>query len=193
MELGLRWVAGWHRSRPVIVRFNTYEEASIYAGVMQADGHFAEILDECTGFMYGPLAIGGFRVIATEEPAVEAEGPPAAGPLESSILDFLRLLVSAFVAFGLTLGIGQLAQEGGGLLLVALLALVAVSAGWLGLCLLMGPLMIPFTRALRDEKSVFGGLLKGTIAVLFAGQYLFIAVLLVYLLLAWLAGALATL
>ncbi|MEI6604061.1 MAG: hypothetical protein WCP35_02040 [Verrucomicrobiota bacterium] len=177
----------------MIIRFNTYEEASIYAGVMQADGHFAEILDECSGFMYGPLAIGGFRVIATEEPVVVAEGPPATGPLESALLNFLRLLVSAFVAFGLTLGIGLLSQEGGGFLLVVLLALVAASAGWLGLCLIMAPLMIPFTRALRDEKSAFGGLIKGTIACLFAGQYLFIIVALIYLLLSWLVGAFATL
>jgi len=46
----------------VIVRFATYEEASIYAGVMQADGHFAAILDESTGFMWGRWqGLGRFR------------------------------------------------------------------------------------------------------------------------------------
>ena len=158
-------------TRSVIVRFPTYEEASIYAGVMQSDGHFAAILDESMGFMYGPLAIGGFRVIVSEEPVVESEEPPGEGPIEGAVLNFLRLLVGAFVALGLAVGIGILWKAAGDSFVTGLLVLAAAVAGWLGICLILGSLMTPFTRALRDDSSIFGWLVKGFVALIFVGQW----------------------
>ncbi|MEI6676049.1 MAG: hypothetical protein WCO57_12820 [Verrucomicrobiota bacterium] len=157
----------------MIVRFHSYEEAAIYAGVMQADGHFAAILDESMGFMYGPLAIGGFRVIVTREPVLETEEPPADGPIEAAVLNFLRLLVGAFVVCGLAVGIGLLWTEAGDMFVTGVLVQAAAVTGWLGMYMILGPLMIPFTRALRNKASAFGGLVKGLVACLFVGQLAF--------------------
>ena len=179
---GLWRVACRLTTQPVIVRFHTYEEASIYAGVMQADGHFAAILDESMGFIYGPLAIGGFRVIVTEEPAVETEEPPENGKIEGAILDFLRLLLGAFVALGLAVGIGIEWKAAGESFVPGLLVLAAAAAGWLGICLSLGPLMTPFTRKLRDDSSVSGWLAKGLVALIFAGQWIVMPFLILHLL-----------
>lgn len=172
----------------MIVRFATYEEASIYAGVMRADGHFAAILDESMGFMWGPLVIGGFRVIVTEEPVEETEEPPGEGPIEGAILNFLRLLLGAFVALGLAVGIGMLWKAAGDSSVTALLVLAAAVAGWLGIYLIVAPLMIPFTRALRDNSSVFGWLVKGFVALVFAGQWVVMPFFILYLLWTLLVG-----
>jgi hypothetical protein len=172
----------------VILRFHTYEEAAIYAGVMQSEGYFAEILDECSGFLYGSFAAGGFRVIATDEPVADMDDPPAPGPLENAILNFFRLLVNAFVALGLTLGISAFCQTADSFMVTALLGVVAAMAGWLGICCLMGPLMLPFTRILRDENSALGSLIKGSIAALYAAQYLCLIGCVVYQILTWLVA-----
>jgi hypothetical protein len=42
----------------MIVRFATYEDAGIFAGLMRSEGHFSAILDEHIGFMWGPLVTG---------------------------------------------------------------------------------------------------------------------------------------
>ncbi|MCX6873336.1 MAG: hypothetical protein NTW21_05940 [Verrucomicrobia bacterium] len=164
----------------MIVRFATYEEASIYAGMMQADGHFAAVLDESMGFIYGPLAIGGFRVLVTEEPVAETEEPPGDGPLESAVLNFLRLLVTALVVLCLAIGLGVYCRFGGEFAIPGLLVLAVLSGAWLGICLVLGPLMGPFTRALRDEQSPFGWLVKAGVALLFVGQYVITVVFLLY-------------
>ena len=172
----------------MIVRFPTYEEASIYAGVMQADGHFAAILDESMGFIYGPLAIGGFRVIVTEEPVVETDEPPGEGPIEGSILNFLRLLVGAFVALGLAVGIGIGWKAAGDSFVTGLLVLAAAVVGWLGIYLILGPLMVSFTRALRDHSSVFGWLVKGFVAIYFVGHWVVMPFFIFYILWTMLVG-----
>jgi hypothetical protein len=110
------------------------------------------------------LAIGGFRVIATDEPVTETGEPPGEGPLESDILDCLRLLVGAFVVMGMAMGIGIVWKAACALSVVDGLVLAAGVAGWLGFYMILGALMPPFTRALRDDSSNFGWLVKGLVA-----------------------------
>ena len=145
-------------------RFATYEEAGIYAGAMRSEGYYAAILDEHMGFIYGPLAIGGFRVIVSDDP-VEDEEPLvfAASPLDP-VLDAIRLLVVAFVSLGIVilavqfmkLPASYLADFAGLVLRCTFLAAV--------FCLLI-PLVEPMTRALRDERSVFGMCVRGLVVL----------------------------
>lgn len=170
------------------MRFDTYEAASIFVGVMQADGHFAAILDESMGFIYGPMAIGGFRVIATDEPVEATEEPPGEGAIEGAVLNFLRLAVGAFIVLGLAVGIGIVWKAAGDSFMTGLFLLAAAVAGWLGICLALGLLMVPFTKTLRDDSSLFGGLVKGLVAFCYVGQAAFPLVYLIWVLWTMLAG-----
>ena len=157
----------------MIHRFATYEDAGIYAGAMRAEGYHAAILDEHMGFIYGPLAIGGFRVIVSDDP-VEDDLTPSAVAEKPGALDEIHAVLMAIAA--------------------TCLALVVITAGWsiiriaghamrqvaewaahpgkdglreclerglpvaisLGFFICLPPLMIAMTRALRDERSIFG-------------------------------------
>ncbi|HSP43440.1 MAG TPA: hypothetical protein VLO11_11260 [Luteolibacter sp.] len=145
--------------------FATREEAAIFASAMRAEGYYADILDEGMGSIYGPLAIGGIRVIVSEESA-ENDGddsytvpsPPAESD-DGELLTTLRLFVVGLVACGLVVLVIALlaafANQPGGLLweLIRLLKYPLV----IGLAFAaMGPSMIGFTRWLRDERTYAG-------------------------------------
>ena len=171
----------------MIVRFATYEEAGIYAGWMRSEGHYAGILDENMGFFWGPLAIGGFRVCVTDAPVENEEPLPANPQREHNLLDELRLVVAS-IAIVVFLAIAAI--------LIFMLAAIAVRAiaaivthpnmtdfleciRWaITLVILpavfigLGPLMVPATRAMRDEHTLLGGLVRGLVVCYFAGYWL---------------------
>ena len=144
----------------MIHTFSTREEAAIFASSMRSDGYFAEILDEGMGSIYGPLAIGGIRVLVSDEPLEDAvdgaAGPqePASKADDGEFLKTLRMLVVGLVGFGLAV--------------VVVMLLSVTSENPLGLArilyhflkipvligvafVIMGPLMGNFTRWLRGE------------------------------------------
>ena len=162
----------------MIVRFATYEEAGIYAGWMRSEGHYAGILDENMGFFWGPLAIGGFRVCVTEAPVENDEPLPENPPLLDKILDGIRLVVVALASFGLIAPLAIASRSNdinisrAGDFMVFLVILAAVFS-----CL--GPLMVPATRAMRDEHTVLGGLVRGLVVCYFAGYWLIMLITIV--------------
>lgn len=163
----------------MILRFASYEEAGIYAGWMRSEGHFSAILDENMGFMWGPLAIGGFRVLVTDEPVTHEEPLPAAAPAIETLLNAIRVAVVAFTLLGLiaALWLGtKLPAYGAADWIAGAMRGGLVIAIFCG----MAPLMIPATRALRDERSLFGGCIRGLVVIHVAAQGLVMCTSLVY-------------
>jgi len=156
----------------MIHRFATYEEAGIYAGAMRSDGYYAAILDENMGFIYGPIAVGGFRVIVSDEP-VEDEEPlaPTPAPMDPAF-DAIRLMVVAFVSLGILIEALLFMKYPnlffqrfiGGLFCIALPCAIS--------CLLI-PLVEPMTRAFRDERSPFGICVRALVVLHVVGEWLF--------------------
>jgi hypothetical protein len=179
----------------VITRFYSFEEASIYAGVMQSEGHYAVVLDDVIGFFYGPLFVNGFRVLVSDEPVEEEEPLPVEPPQENDLLDTIRIVVSAFAAFGLlwvTLGLAfglltllrGFSQDARNFseilpLLIGFLPFVALPALWA----ILGPLMGSMNRTLRDESSVIGWAFRGMAVVWVATQLL--GFIFIILMIAW--------
>lgn len=62
----------------MMIRFGTYEEAWIFAGIKQSEGYFAEVLHENVGHMWGPILAQGFPVVVSEEPIPEGSQKKAA-------------------------------------------------------------------------------------------------------------------
>jgi hypothetical protein len=91
----------------MIKYFASFENAAFYAEKKRGEGFFAEILDEGAGFLYGPIASGGFRVTISEFAAEEGEDPPLTVPDSASSAD--RVFRYAFVV---SLGAGVLAFLG---------------------------------------------------------------------------------
>ena len=150
----------------MIHTFSTREEAAIFASAMRSDGYFAEILDEEMGSIYGPLAIGGVRVLVSDETIEDTDEstvadnrampPVPATPDAGPFLQALRLVTVSLVAFGLiALAIFLLKSVYHGeqippekvvqFLKYPLILGLAFAA--------MGPLMDGFTRWLRGERT----------------------------------------
>ncbi|MCU0776943.1 MAG: hypothetical protein MUF86_04670 [Akkermansiaceae bacterium] len=141
--------------------FATREEAAIFASAMRAEGYFAAILDEGMGSIYGPLTIGGIRVLVSDEPlpaAVDqAGGPqaPADKAEDGELLKTLRLLVVGLAGFGLlVLAVALLSvtsQDPVGLLRMLYHFLKFPLLVGLAFAV-MGPCMAGFTRFVRGES-----------------------------------------
>jgi hypothetical protein len=145
----------------MIHTFATREEAAIYASSRRSDGYFAEILDEGMGAIYGPLAIGGIRVVVSDEPledpVAEPDGspPPPAPPRDSELLTLVRLLVVGIAGIGLlamVIGALSLAPRDPGELAMGLYRLLKNPVLIALAFLILGPLMGGFTRWLRGER-----------------------------------------
>lgn len=101
----------------MIRKFSTYEEASFFVEEKKAEGYHATILNEGTGFLWGPRTVGGFRVFVSDEPGtLPDEELQKLGEDDSFLTRALRYafvavlligvitaIISAFVAFGTTL------------------------------------------------------------------------------------------
>jgi hypothetical protein len=146
--------------------FGTWEEAALYASFMRSEGYFAALLDECVAPLYGPAAVGGIRVLLSDEPVTndvdglhedlhEDESPPPSPP-DGELVQFIRIATVSLVASGLIVvafSILQSAQhvQGGlvGLVLLHLAYPVLLSLLFLSLIPLIGPV----TRSVRDSKE----------------------------------------
>jgi hypothetical protein len=159
----------------MIHTFATREEAAVFATAMRADGYIADILDEDMASIYGPLAIGGVRVLVSDQPLEEevnvdmeatayTGSPPPEENKDGELLRTLRLFAVGVVGIGLlTLVITLLsvfANDPGGLARVLWQMLKVPLAIGLAFAI-MGPWMIHFTRWLRGERvSTGGGILR---------------------------------
>lgn len=167
----------------MITRFYSFEEASIYAGVMQSEGHYAVVLDNAVGFFYGPLFINGFRVLVSDEP-VEEEEPLPVEVHETCMQEAVRVAFSALIALGLLCivlgfaygllmllrGLSQDSRNFPGILplLIYILPIVILPVLWA----ILGPLMGSMNRTLRDESSVMGWVVRGTVVAWVAMELL---------------------
>ncbi len=167
----------------MIHTFGTREEAAIFAATMRSEGYFAEILDEGMGAIYGPLAIGGIRVLVSEQPiATEPDDAlqestdrplhePASG--DGEFRQTVRFFTVGLVAFGLiALALFILAgTRNSPESIVRLLTPVLKYLLVLGLAFaVLGPLMGGFTRWLRGEStSAATGCLRWLLLVVITG------------------------
>lgn len=153
--------------------FATHEEAAIFASAMRSEGYFAEILDGAMGTIYGPLTIGGIRVIVSDGPVGNDDGsgetdatmpPPAGKPHDGEFLTILRMLVVSVAALGVVilvvLSLSAYSGNPGGLVWALLAALKYPLMFGLVLAI-MGPFMGSFTRFVRGESLSEGwGILR---------------------------------
>jgi hypothetical protein len=163
----------------MIVRFATYEDAGIFAGLMRSEGHFSAILDEHIGFMWGPLVTGGFRVIVSDQPVGDEEDLPPHDLRLENLLDGLRTVVAAFMICGLftAVVIAARAEEPD----VAAWMLMAGYAGVLAVAFAaLGPLMVPGVSAMRDERSLVGVVVRGLVLLYLIIRILWWAAALVF-------------
>ena len=175
--------------------FATHEDAAIFASAKRAEGYHAEILDGCVGMIYGPLAIGGLRVMVseealpngddTEEQEITVPPPPWVNADDGEFLTTVRMIVVGIAALGLLVVaialfylllqmIRLMSQEP----VVGALALFRMIQFPLGIALafvLLAPWMHGFTRWLRGEELSEGEELL---------RWLFLAVIVPILLLA---------
>jgi len=57
----------------MIEKFASFEEASFFVEQKRQEGYHAEILNEGTGFLWGPRTVGGFRVAVSDHPIAPSE------------------------------------------------------------------------------------------------------------------------
>jgi len=171
--------------------FATREDAAIFASAMRSDGYFAGILDEDMGAIYGPLAIGGIRVVVSDEP-IGGEVDETAGRQalsgnaeDGEFLRTLRLFVVGIAGLGLAvvaimllwllLKLMELLMEKPVEGALVVFHLVKSPLVIVLIFLIAGPLMTGFMRWLRGER------LSGEWALL---RWLLLALLIPFLLLA---------
>lgn len=144
----------------MIVRFDTWEGASVFTVEMQEEGRHAVILDEGTCFIWGPPAIGGVRVMVSDIVLDEDGEWPEIETIENEFLDVLRALVAAFAASSPALLFGVLAIERARDLerppvnSLEVLIAVLLTAGLAVAFAVMGSMMPAFTRFIRDEEQL---------------------------------------
>jgi hypothetical protein len=134
-------------------------DAAIFAGSMRQEGHYAEIIDEACGLIYGPLAVGGVRVIVSEEALGDDDPePPMPGrmwgfPHEVGVFVGMLVVISlAFLALMVlrTLGATDVDPE--------TRREVAVGLGKIGLAVFLlmasAPLWAGYVLALRRHPPI---------------------------------------
>jgi len=159
--------------------FATREEAAIFATAMRSDGYFAEILDDGMGSIYGPLAIGGIRVVVSDEP-MEESADEAGHPGQTEDGEFLRTLrlfvvgiaglglcVVAFMLLWLVLQLIRLFSADPAAGVLAFFHLLKFPLGIALIFVIAAPMMTGFTRWLRGEQlSVASELLRALLLAL---------------------------
>jgi hypothetical protein len=149
----------------MIVRFDTWERAPVFATKMQSEGRHAVILDQGT-LLWGPLAIGGVRVSVSDIVLDEDGEWPEIETMESEFAKVLRGLIAAFACSGPLLLLAILAIEQAhhperrsGDPVEVLVAVILI-AGIAGTFAVMGSMMPAFTRFLRDDERVASRLVR---------------------------------
>lgn len=150
----------------MISRFYNFEEASIYAARMRSEGRYAEILDGTMSSMWGPLAVGGVRVIVSDAP-VEDDTPPAEGEKTAwgELFDAIRMAVVFFAAAGLVTGVVIFMRSGEPIAWFSKIVVFLPFASAL-VALALVPFFIRLTAVLRDAGSPVGRFLRWFVAAL---------------------------
>lgn len=114
----------------MIRKFQRYEEAALFVGEKAAEGYHAYIMNEATGFLWGPRTVGGFRVYVSDEPIPEGIEDLPSPDFDDPVSGFIRILVLSVILVGVIAGgYFVLAALPRPLALAAVLALV-IGAGW---------------------------------------------------------------
>lgn len=79
----------------MILRFANHEDAAIAAAKLRDEGHFAELCDDSSAALWGPGAVGGVRVIASDAPVEDLDELPSPSRPAGVIWNVLRLIVAA--------------------------------------------------------------------------------------------------
>jgi|GEM_PF-7046192 len=93
----------------MIHRFHNPETASLFAAKLRSEGHFARVLDTHVSHLWGPLPMGGARVLASPEPVPDAAPPTIPG--SRLFMPLMRTLVVAWVPCAIGLGIATLMRS----------------------------------------------------------------------------------
>lgn len=162
----------------MIVRFDTWERAIVFASKTQAEGRHSVVLDSGVCFLWGPIAMGGVRV-AVSEIVIEEDGEwPEIEAKESELAPVVRLLVAALALggplVGLVFAMAERArdQERRPEDAIEMLIFVLVVAGSAAAFAVLGSMMPAFTRFLRSDELVASRLLRLLIALLFLASLL---------------------
>lgn len=81
----------------MIEKFDSYEQAALFAEKKRSEGYSAEIVNESVGFLWGARTVGGFRVQVSDEPG---EFPDREEVEEAFSSVVIRYGVLAFLAVG---------------------------------------------------------------------------------------------
>lgn len=152
-------------AEPTIHKFYNQDEATLFLSRMRAEGHRAYLLDQGTGWLWGPIAVCGIRVAVYEltEEEQEIEVPPAPKPLQNIFPEWVGMFALAFVATAMAAVVVLMlrAAESGdfpllGIVTFILLYLVSPAA----IALLLMPVILHCVKALRSPASPLGMLLR---------------------------------
>jgi hypothetical protein len=152
-------------AEPTIHKFYNPEQASLFMSRMLAEGHRAYLLDQGTGWLWGPNVVGGIRVVVyeltEEEQAIEI--PPEPKLSQEIFPEWVGMVAVAFVATGLAAGaifIFKSAEPGSsplfGILMFILVCMITPAA----IALLLMPVILRCVRALRAPETPLGSLLR---------------------------------
>lgn len=152
-------------AEPIIHKFFDQDQASLFLSRMRAEGHRAYLLDQGTGWLWGPIAVGGIRVAVYElsEEEQEIDVPPAPKPTRNIFPEWFSMAALAFVATGLVAGMIFVFQEAAvgrfpvaEPLMFILLYIIAPAA----FTLLLMPVILSCMNALRTPESPLGLFLR---------------------------------
>lgn len=152
-------------SQPVIHKFFNQDHASLFLSRMRSEGHRAYLLDQGTGWLWGPIAVGGIRVAVYElsEEEQEIDVPQAPKPMRNIFPEWLSMTALAFVATGVVAGMIFVFQEAGSadfsvtdpLKFIPLYVIVPTA-----FALLLMPVILGCMSALRNPGSPLGMMLR---------------------------------
>lgn len=158
------------------VRFDTWERAAIFAGRMRDEGRRATLLDEGVAFLWGPVAVGGVRVMVSdlvlddEEEWPEEEWPEVEG-VDSEAVWVLRSLVAFTPVVAVLMVLMRVFAEQGrsrspvvepGVVVEFLVKLAGFSVAMV----VLGVLMTMATPFLRDEENPWSQMVRMAVAIL---------------------------
>lgn len=152
-------------SEPVIHKFFNQDQASLFLSRMRAEGHRAYLLDQGTGWLWGPIAVGGLRVAVYElsEEEQEIDVPQAPKPMRNIFPEWISMAALAFVATGLVAGmifVFQEAASGGFSIADSLKFIPLYVIAPTAFALLLMPVILGCMSALRSPGSPLGMMLR---------------------------------
>ena len=81
------------------LRYHNLEAAALAVAKLRDDGHFARICDESVSSLWGPGAVGGVRVLASDAPIEEEAGSIPDSKGIEDIMQIGRMIVAGLWTF----------------------------------------------------------------------------------------------